>query len=991
MKFKLSVIAAAILVTTGCVHPQQEEDGSHKQTRTKSIDNVVGQSDFELVRINMLDGFVARQVRMANKESKTVPVLALEYIDSMRADGSWEGVDYASQNQNGWTPRTHLNNMRMIAAAFVQTGDQHFADAAVQAMDYWFKVKPGAHWWWEDIGKPQFLGEVALMLGDELPMHLRFETAMIMPTTPGVRPSDGKKVKGGNRSDINLGVIYRGLLLQNKALVADAVQNMEDAIFIANDSEGLQADYSFHAHGAQLYSSYGEVWFNATLRMAYILRDTQWRFSEEKTDMLANFLLDGWRWMKRGQYLDYNAWGRSISRPKAPIPPLKDVVSQPPTSDFGQMDMVAALTPERAAEAMTFKAHVAGARQGVPSGLNGFKHFWRSDYSTKMADDYFFGIRMNSTRTVPNESGNGENQLGYWLGYGSTFLEQRGDEYHNIFPVWNWTMLPGVTAPEYEGPAASWGTSRTKNTKAFVGGVSDGRYGVSVMDLDVNTKVKDQPDFTTQAKKSWFSFDDEIIALGAGISSSSSANVNTTLNQTLLNGKVTVDGVVVEQGSHDASSANWVHHDGVGYIFLEKGSHYLSNQTQTGNWARIKENASKDEVTKDVFTLRIAHGVQPDNEKYQYVIAPGQTAEQTAAYQQSLPVKVLQNNESIQAVHHTALKVTGIVFYQAGSIQISPDLSVSIDHPGLVLVDESGKEPVITISTPDHSYAHINLTLESSFRGKATQQVITHGEPGLQGHSVSFPFYQGAEASNQVFREEMVRAEAKVAEKARIEAEAQAKAQAEAEARAETVAKARAAAIKTLAKGELELIVKGDGHIRGGKQVDNNFGGASYMGAENHAENSSLEYRAVFNFDTTGLAGINATSAKLKFYLRKIVDRDDKAVKPIRLQAFAFNAGQDWSEHSMTWNKLPDMIGAPASNILTLTESQTDEWVELDVTNVVNTLNMESNLNLVLVNIDEKGQGGFVHISPREEKVDGVAGTLAARLMIQGELRTASD
>ncbi|PNH87222.1 hypothetical protein C1M59_21750 [Vibrio diazotrophicus] len=932
----------------------------------------------------MQKGFIERQERIADEQQKTVPAKAQELIESMLTDGSWEGIDYSYRGTSSWSPRIHLDNMRMIAAAYVQTGELEYADSAIQAMEYWFQVNPTSeNWWWGDIGKPQFLGEVALMLGDQLPWNLRFEAAKIMPTVPGIKPSDQTEQTGGNRSDINLGVIYGALLTQNDALISAAIKDMENTVAYKL-GEGVQADNSFHSHGAQLYSAgYGEVWFNATVRMAYTVRGSQWQFSKEKTDMLAAFFLDGWRWMKRGANLDYNTWGRSISRTKPELIPLADLQPSQPSDNITYMDMVAALTPERAAEAMAFKKHVADARLGVPSGLNGFKHFWRSDYSTKMADGHFFGIRMNSQRTEPNESGNGENLLGYWLGYGSTFLEQRGDEYHNIFPVWDWRLVPGVTAPEYQAPATPWGAVMQPEV-SFVGGVSNGLYGVTTMDMNLDTKPSGGNVFNTQAKKTWFSFRDEIVALGSGISSTSDANVNTSVNQTLLNGKVTVDGVEVENGAREISSANWVHHDGVGYIFPENGQRHLSNQTRTGNWKQVRDGSSADEVSKDVFTLHISHGVNPSNADYQYIIVPEQTAEQTESYQQNLPVVVLQNSTSVQAVRHSDLKITGIVFHYPSSVVISDDLTVSVNKPSVLLVDESGIEPVVTLSTPGFSYSAVELTLDSKARGEAvTQVVMTHGKESQLGNSVTFPFYQGAEKSNQAFRDEIIQAEeeAKAAEKAAVEAEAAAQGLSVAEAK--EIAEAREKMKTALAAGGAELIVPSDGHVRNGSSADKNYGTSGYMGAENHADNPALEYRAVLNFDVTGLAGVNASSAKLKLFLKKVDDRDDAVKdKPIHLQAFAFDAPTDWTENTMTWNKLPDITGATSSNILTLTESQSDEWVELDVTDIVNKMGNKRNLNLVLVNIDEKGKGGFIHLSPRETGAEHTA-----RLVIQGELK----
>ena len=79
-------------------------------------------------------------------------------------------------------------------------------------------------------------------------------------------------------------------------------------------------------------------------------------------------------------------------------------------------------------------------------------------------------------------------------------------------PIWNWNMIPGTTFPYYTTYPArtTWGTNY--GTTQFVGGVSDGIHGASVLDFSHKA---------TRAKKSWFFFDREIVCLGAGISDNS--------------------------------------------------------------------------------------------------------------------------------------------------------------------------------------------------------------------------------------------------------------------------------------------------------------------------------------------------------------------------------------------------------------------------------------------------------------------------------------
>jgi len=58
-------------------------------------------------------------------------------------------------------------------------------------------------------------------------------------------------------------------------------------------------------------------------------------------------------------------------------------------------------------------------------------------------------IKTLSTRTLPMESINNENQLGVQLNSGDTYLIRNGTEYFDLMPVWDWQHVPGVTWAEH--------------------------------------------------------------------------------------------------------------------------------------------------------------------------------------------------------------------------------------------------------------------------------------------------------------------------------------------------------------------------------------------------------------------------------------------------------------------------------------------------------------------------------------------------------------
>ena len=84
--------------------------------------------------------------------------------------------------------------------------------------------------------------------------------------------------------------------------------------------------------------------------------------------------------------------------------------------------------------------------------------------------------------------------------------------------------------------------------KDYVGAVTDGYYGAVGYDFQSSHDP-------LVARKSWFFFDNEYVCLGAGISTKMNNEVNTTLNQTLLNGQVLISSngknKIIERGEQE--------------------------------------------------------------------------------------------------------------------------------------------------------------------------------------------------------------------------------------------------------------------------------------------------------------------------------------------------------------------------------------------------------------------------------------------------------
>jgi chondroitin AC lyase len=307
---------------------------------------------------------------------------------------------------------------------------------------------------------------------------------------------------------------------------------------------------------------------------------------------------------------------------------------------------------------------------------------------------YDFSVRAVSKRTCRSESGNGENLWGTYVSEGATNIRVSGDEYVDIFPVWEWDKIPGTTTPVGEVENHNeWGVA---GVAEFVGGVSDGMYGVMTYAMN---------DYNTQANKGWFMFDNEIMCLGTGIASTTGKTVNTSVNQCHLVGDVYMvnNGQLnkIGTGNHvQTPYQGWIWHNKVAYYYPDSVAMNLKNGTQSGKWSKVNFNQSGDLVTLPVFNMWIDHGVNPKNEKYAYMIMPGIASPASLAAYDLNTVKILSNTAELQVVHHNKLDILQAIFYAPGELKFG-DKTLKATKPCVVMVKKaSTPEAEILVNDP---------------------------------------------------------------------------------------------------------------------------------------------------------------------------------------------------------------------------------------------------------------------------------------------------
>ena len=285
-------------------------------------------------------------------------------------------------------------------------------------------------------------------------------------------------------------------------------------------------------------------------------------------------------------------------------------------------------------------------------------------------------------------------------------------------------MVPGTTVAL--SSVDSKGRLKLKGERSFVGGVSDGLYGLAAFDFARGPVT---------AKKAWFFFDDEYVCLGSGITAGDNLDVVTTVNQCHRRGDVIVAGKSVQRGLHEIEAPTWVHHDGVAYIFPQPGSVRISCDIQKGSWRRINQRASDDEVAIDIFKLWLDHGSAPKDATYAYIVAPALAAADVSAYVSKARVTVLANTDRLQAVMYEKLALTAAAFYEPGRVDLSDGSLLAVDKPCLALIRGTKTGWAISLSNPENQQLTVQITLTTGDKILRKQVHLPTGP--LAGSSVT--------------------------------------------------------------------------------------------------------------------------------------------------------------------------------------------------------------------------------------------------------------
>ncbi|MDF2835533.1 MAG: hypothetical protein K0Q63_1173 [Paenibacillus sp.] len=686
------------------------------------------------------------------------------------ADGYWSTMNVSAERAALWSDIPGIGNsvhirqtyerLKIMALAYSTEGSALYGDSGLEtdiegALDYMYATRyhenvtttpSGTSNWWDwQIGIPMQLNDIVVLMYDALgPAQVANYAASVERFTPAVT------LTGANRSWKALVVGIRGVLVKDPVKLAATRDGLSQIFDYVTKGDGFYQDGSFVQHTTYAYTGgYGLPLIKAVGELLNLLQGTTWQVTDPD---LANV----WRWVYeayqpliyKGAIMD-NVRGREISREYAQdhdagnaaiqsIVQLARIAPAQQAADFKSMvkawvaqDTYQNFYESASVPMVALAKTIADDASITPAGeLLLYKQYSGMDRAVQLRPGYAFGLAMYSSRISTFEAINNENHRGWYTSAGVTNLYNGdlGQFSDGYWPTVNSYRLPGTTVLSGTATAAHLSANN------WTGGTEmSGLYGLSGMDLSYTGNTLD-------ARKSWFMFDDEIVALGAGIESTAGIAVETIVENRKLGAAggeaLTVNGAAQPSslGWNDTlTGVQWAHLAGgqpgsdIGYYFPQPADIHAVREARTGKWSQIntRPGTPSGNITNNYMTMWFDHGANPSAASYEYVLLPNRTSAQVASYAAAPSIEVLANTAEVQAVRDNGLGIVGANFWSDGTHEA--DL-IKSNKKASVMTMESADGELLEVSVSDPTQANtgtIQLELDRAALSYSADPGIT--------------------------------------------------------------------------------------------------------------------------------------------------------------------------------------------------------------------------------------------------------------------------
>ncbi|WP_284646510.1 polysaccharide lyase 8 family protein [Paenibacillus silviterrae] len=601
------------------------------------------------------------------------------------------------------------------------------------------KIVTYGNWWDWEIGAPLALTDIVLLMSPSLSQQQieaylepigRFcpepLTYLYSQTRYPVRTSTG-----ANRVWICRVLVLYALLLGDDEALKKAMNGLLSVFeYITEGEGGFYEDGSFVQHGAFAYTGgYGKSMISTLVPILNVMESTPHQVSEDYKSRIYDVVYNSYEpLLFRGSMMDM-ASGREVARYDRQNHEVGHIVigallelstfAPPPHRDrlkqmvryWMQEDTAMSFTLHAPLYLKALAIELLKDNSVIPTApTNKYKMYGCMARAVLQRPEFAFGISVFSKRMATYETINDENKKGWYQSHGHTTL-YNGDLGHysdGYWPTVNPYRLAGITVTN-QIRVPKFG-HMYRNQESWAGGAElQGLYGSAGMLLEDYPTVSDTKPL--RAKKSWFLFENEIVAIGSDIQYGEPFRVETVVENRKLNAEGTnpfmVNGKEMPKNSGWSAvlpDTCWMHLKGdapdsdIGYYFPQAALLKGQREKRTGSWQEIGFGPDT-EISRHYLTLWVDHGESPQNEGYAYVILPGFTSNETEQYAAQPKVEIIQQSSSAHAVYHSGLGILGINFWKD---EITTVKGVTCSAKASVMILTTDDTIEIAISDPTH-------------------------------------------------------------------------------------------------------------------------------------------------------------------------------------------------------------------------------------------------------------------------------------------------
>ncbi len=552
------------------------------------------------------------------------------------------------------------------------------------------------NWWDWDLGAPGFLIDTLVIMADEIDADTIAKYLKLFDTlVPAPRDY------GANKIHFATLVIGSALLKNDAKKISETFEDIKEMFEYCdgedvwmqhkqpgNNGQGFYSDGTYIFHTKHLMNgTYGIIFYEQALNLYLLTKKTHFEFPESIGQKIKL-----WYKISFMNFVHYGKMNRAVmGRKPNDIESIAQKIvwcGLDVLQVFGEDEEIKRFIAENikyidsdnSGCSIRNVKYLEGIINSDMENLEFSKVYYFADKVLHKKKNYTFTLSMSSAHIFNYECINNENLTGWYISDGMTGIYSENNSYgseywENVNPYY----IPGTTVDTQKREAVSIRQSNEYlSEEDFCGGVVfDDRYVTASMSLrsyhsDGNFFEKEiypnQPieygcappkhNCSLKAKKAWFCFDDEIIALGAGICAQDGFDVLTVIEN-------------LPNDMAEEKEKSFTVKDVAKYVILDN---------------------KEIEYKKDNFNIAlINHGKNPKDETYAYAILPGESIKESKS-------EILSNTEKIQAVR--CGNITGIVFYEAGEF-----CGVSVNAPCIVMFDENH----LSVAEPTHKQNSINI------------------------------------------------------------------------------------------------------------------------------------------------------------------------------------------------------------------------------------------------------------------------------------------